>query len=156
MNRRQYLTAISVATTGALTGCLSSGNSSEPTCSDESSWSPRVQAEIVTLSPGNSTEIDVHISSLTRFQLFGHLVHDSDVVDLSFDEDMVSPTPDQALDSSPPVWRWEDCTTVDITLPVSVASDASPGEYEWGFSISEEIGEPHSNDFYYTIIINSD
>jgi hypothetical protein len=83
-------------------------------------------------------------------------VHDSDAVDLSFDEDMVFPIPDQALDSSPPVWRWEDCTTADITLPVSVASDASLGEYEWGFSISKKFGELYSNDFYYVIMVNRD
>lgn len=154
MKRRRYLEILSTTSIGMTAGCLSENSSEQSACSNDDSWSPSVTADILTLSPGDSTEIDIHIDSITRFQLFGHLVHDTDAIELGFDEDMVSPAPDQALDSSPPVWGWEDCTSVDITLPVSAASDASPGEYEWGFSISEGIGEPHSNDFYYTITVN--
>ena len=154
MKRRHYLGILSTVSTGITAGCLGGSGSEEPACSNGNSWSPNVRADILTLSPGDSDEIDIHIDSLSRFQLFGHLVHDSPAIDLSFDEEMVSPAPDHALDSSPPVWKWEECTSVDITLLVSASPDASSGDYEWGFSISEEIGNSHTNDFYYTISVN--
>jgi len=61
MKRRHYLGILSTVSTGITAGCLGGSGSEEPACSNGNSWSPNVRADILTLSPGDSDEIDIHI-----------------------------------------------------------------------------------------------
>jgi len=150
MNRRQFLAGTVPAVAGLSSGCLGS----RPSCTDEANWPPRVDVDELELTPGDSEEFDIRVDGITSFQFDPRLYQcGSADAPVSFGDVDTSPPIDSQADSCPPIWLWEDCTRVTVTVPVRVVSDAETGTYEYGFRISEDIGERNSRDYEYAIAV---
>lgn len=150
MERRQFLAGTVPTMSVVLGGCLGSG----PSCTDGDSWPPEVEVEALELAPGDSGEFDIQVDGITLFsfdRIPGHCA--SSGWPIRFGDIETTPRMDAQADSCPPIYTWDDCTRVTVTVPVFVASDAEPGTYEFGFGIAEQIGESNSLDDEFTITV---
>lgn len=150
MNRRQFLGGAVPAVAGLSSGCLGS----RPSCTDEASWPPGVDVEELALAPGESGEFEIRVGGITSFQ-FDPRLYRCGTTDapVGFGDVDTSPPVDSQADSCPPIWLWDDCDRVTVTVPVRVAPDAETGTYEYGFRIAEDIGERNSRDYEYAITV---
>ena len=106
-------------------------------CADDGAWEPTVHAEDVEVAPGRKTTFDIRVEPVSTFRFDGDLYScgRSDAP-VRFGDVSTDPPPDRQADSCPPYWLWDECLSVILTVPVEVAPDAEPGEYEYGFSVS--------------------
>lgn len=150
MDRRQFLAGTGTAAVGLTGGCLG-GN---PLCTDEDRWPPQPTVESLELAPGTTGELEISVDGITAFSFNGEPAACGDQdLPVRFGDVEFSPRPDASADSCPPLLTWNDCTDVTVTVPVNVAADAEPGEYEYGFSVSEGIEDRHSEDYRYTVSV---
>lgn len=150
MNRRQFLAGTVPTASVALGGCLGSN----PSCTDEDSWPPDVQVEELELSAGDSDVFEIQVDGITGFS-FDSRLYSCGTTDapVRFGDTDVAPGIDAQLDSCPPIWIWDDCTSVKIDVPIHIAPDAETGTYEYGFSVRETIGDRNSQDYEYAISV---
>lgn len=148
MNRRQFL-AVGSTTASLLSGCLGS----RPSCTDESDWPPSVDVEALELVPGGSGEFEIQVDGITSFQFDWGLYPCGRNIPVRFEDIDISPSIDSQADPCPPIWIWENCTRVTVSVTVHAAPDAEPGTYDYGFQIAEDIGERHSQDYEYAITV---
>ena len=134
-------------------GCLGS----RPSCTDEGNWPPDVRVEETELAPGDSGAFEIRVDGVTAFQFDPRLYQcGSTDAPVAFGDVDTEPSIDSQADSCPPIWLWDGCTRVTVTVPVRVAPDAEPGAYEYGFRIAEDIGERHSRDYERAITVAGD
>jgi hypothetical protein len=150
MNRRGFLVGTVPAVAGLSSGCLGS----RPSCTDEENWPPSVDVEELELAPGESEKFEIRADGITSFR-FDPRLYRCGATDapVRFGDVDTSPPIDSQADSCPPIWLWDDCTRVTVTVPVHVAPDAETGTYEYGFRIAEDIGERNSRDYEYAITV---
>lgn len=125
MNRRQILQGSILPLTIPMVGCLTSGDN-EADCTDP--WTPSVEADEPTLSPGDETTIQIEAKNVSGFYLTEVPPDEADL-EIDVARASVSPTPDQTADSYPPQWYWSECTNVEVVIPVRVAEEAEPREH---------------------------
>lgn len=144
MRRRQFLSATVPAALGLAGGCLANPSS----CSDEDRWPPTVRVDALDLAPGGSDDLVIRVDGITGFR-FDTRLYRCGATDAPVGFGDVETTPEIAyqVDSCPPTWVWEDCTRVTVRAPVHVAPDAPPGDYEYGFRITEAIGDRHAREY---------
>lgn len=150
MDRREFL-AVTVSTaSGVMSGCLGSTQS----CTDDDRWPPTVEVPDVVVPPGGFDVFDIQANGITGFQFDTQLYACGDTdAPVRFGDVETSPDIDAQMDVCPPIWTWEACSRVSVHVPVHVATDAPTGEYNYGFSILETIGERHAHDYEYTITV---
>lgn len=153
MKRRRFLATILPIMSGVIGGCL--GNS--PSCTDEDRWPPAINVEELEIAPDGFDVFDIQVNGITGFG-FDNRLYQCGPTDapVRFGDVETSPAIDYQVDSCPPTWVWEDCTSVTVSTPVHVAPDATPGEYEYGFQIMEDIEEQHSQEYEYTITVTEE
>ena len=153
VNRRGFLAGTVSAVAGLSSGCLGS----RPSCTDEADWPPSVRVDDPELAPGDADEFEIRVDGITSFRFDPRLYRcGSTDAPVKFGDVDTSPPIDMQADSCPPIWLWEDCTRVTVTVPVHVASDAEPGAYEYGFRIAEDIGERNSREYERAIAVVDD
>lgn len=123
MNRRQFLAGTVSTVAGLSSGCLGS----RPSCTDEEDWPPDVRVEESELAPGESEEFEILADGITSFR-FDPRLYQCGTTDapVGFGDVETEPSIDSQADSCPPIWLWDDCTRVTMTVPVHVAPDAEP------------------------------
>lgn len=121
MERRQYLLAC-----GAAVGTVTGGCLTETRQRDGLS----LEGTAPTLTPGTDVVISATAYNADYFRFWP-----PDFVPTTEIEVDVSPSPDEQLDSWPPVWIWDTPQpTVDGKLTLPVPSDQALGDYEYGVS----------------------
>lgn len=133
MHRRTIL-AGATSTLAATVGCLGRIEyrlGAEPDRGDRE-WSTSLDATEPELEPGEEGTLTVEasdVAGLTFAALPG------DAVEIAVGHAELSPPADHGEDSYPPRWYWSARTAVEITAPVTVAADASPGEYDYEVAV---------------------
>lgn len=153
MERREFLSVSAPMMAGVLSGCLGSSSS----CADEDRWPPTVAVPDLVLPPDGLDVLDIQAPGITAFQFDGQLYQcgKSDA-QVRFGDVETTPDIDAQMDSCPPIWTWEDCSSVTVHAPVHVAEDAPPGEYAFGFRIMESIGERQSQHYEGSVTVAED
>lgn len=129
MNRRCFLAASVVSASVFMSGCQAMTDD-EPAYKDD--WSPEIDGEEPTIGSGESTVLNIDASSV-----FGLYLDPPSSTGLEFNitEASVIPSPDQSLDSYPPKWYWNNCTSVSIVVPIEVDAGSESGEYTYTVSV---------------------
>lgn len=149
MHRREFLAVTATTVSGVMSGCL---ESSTPSCTNENRWTPTVEVTDVVIPPGDSKVLDIQANGITGFQFVTQLYRCGETdTPVRFGDVETTPEIDSQMDSCPPTWIWDDCSSVSVHAPVHVAADAAPGEYEYGFHVLETIGHQRVHDYEYTI-----
>lgn len=153
MERREFLAAATPPAAGLLSGCLGSSSA----CADEDRWPPTVEIPDLVLSPGGFDVLDIQAPGITGFRFDGQLYQcGSTDAPVRFGDVETSPDIDAQMDSCPPIWTWDDCSSVTVHAPVHVAEDAPPNEYAFGFRIMETIGERQSEHYEGIITVSEE
>lgn len=156
MNRRQFLTGGAASVPVLLAGCLTSSQSdSGPGNGCTGEWAPTVDADEPTLSPGEDTTLRVAVTGVHGLQLRLPIHDDEDP--LEFGDESITPAPDRTADMSPPIWNWEDCSDVTVTVPVQALPGAEPAEIGYTVHLVQSLdGSGESLDRGYSITVNGD
>ncbi|NGM68081.1 hypothetical protein G6M89_03480 [Natronolimnobius sp. AArcel1] len=121
------------------------------TDSETSNADSSIQGAEPQLTPGEEATLTLtatDVSSLT-FNLPDSIAG----INYSFNPDGISPTPDNIDYSYPPGWSWENPTSVDLEIPISVSHDATPGEYQYSLEKEQtDDDEPVTETFQITIL----
>lgn len=159
LDRRKYLlSAIPLLSVG-FAGCTgSSEDGTDPSeagtvqagCSGE--WSPSIEAEEPTLAPGDNTTLRIAITNVTGVNLWESNPGPSSV-GMKFNSASLSPGPDFGSDGYPPGYGWDECTNVEITIPVVVPSNAEPGEYSFGVKVTPHDENPPAFNRNFTVTV---
>lgn len=153
MNRRAFLAVSAPTISGVLSGCLGSS----PSCTDEDRWPPAVEIEDLEVSQGGFDVLRIQAPGITGFQFDTRLYRCGDTdAPVRFGDVETSPNIDAQMDSCPPIWTWDDCSSVSVHAPVRVAPDSPPGEYEYGFRILETIGDRNVHEYEAAITVAED
>lgn len=124
MERRGFVLSTLPVGTVALAGCSSS---------QEEEWSPTIEGNILTLSPGEESTIIVEASDVGGFSF--QPPPEGITIGTSRSERDVSPSPDSGGDSDPPQWFWSSRTTVTVEVPVTISEAVEPSEYQYGVRV---------------------
>jgi hypothetical protein len=171
MKRRSVLAAFGVGVSGvagcstAPAGQTEATKTGSPTpdtsttdhrtsCGDET-WNPSVAVDDVALAPGERATFDVHVGPIASFN-FERDLYSCGTSDppVQFGDVDIEPDPDRQADSCPPYWIWDECTTVQLGVPVEASADAEPGEYEYGFSLSDGGDDGDSSAYRETVVVS--
>lgn len=150
MERRQLLAASGLAFV-PFGSCLGTGADDErDRSSDEpDAWPPDIAATEPVLSAGERAPLTVAIEDAA-----GAIVSppsETDAIEFAFADADLAPSSASTYPGSPPVWRWDARTAVEIDLPVTAAPDtAAPREYEYRVTALDaepdfEARDEHSN-----------
>jgi hypothetical protein len=153
MNRRDLLRTVPTAGVALLSGCTQ-GTDPKHCNAETDEWPTVFDLQKPTLEPGGKSQVSIEIGGVTGFQFYGHHVFDeTENIAIRVSEASISPSPQGQADSAPPIWKWEHCQIVSIQLPVTATSTAESGEYQTGFRAFENISEPNSINYEYTITV---
>lgn len=128
MDRRHFISTISVGVVVGTAGCLGSNNPG-----GETESTPVVEGDDLELLPGENSTVDIKLEGVGSVQFSD--IPDPDIVDIDVNEAEFSTSPSGQDDSYPPYWNWSppDANT-EISVPVYVADGAESGEYEYTVS----------------------
>ena len=156
MNRRRLITG-TISTVPILAGCLSTvqdgSSGGDDGCTGD--WNPTVDADEPRLSPGEDATLRVAVTNIMGLALLIPIHDDDD--GLEFGDETIVPPPDRHADSSPPQWFWEECTDVEVEVPIRVQQDAHQARIQYTAHIVQSLdGSGESTDREYTITITND
>lgn len=122
MNRRQLVA-----------GLLAAGTATAAGCAGDEEWTPEIDGDSATLSPGEEAIVTVHATDGGGFGF--QPPPDGISIRTDAPERDVSPPPDSGADSYPPRWFWSSRTDVAVEVPIAAADTAAPGEYQYGVTV---------------------
>ncbi len=99
------------------------GTASPADCSGD--WSPGIEAEEPTLEPGEESSVAIFVASVTGLSFGGTGSHVA-IPMMEFGDASLSPEPAYGSDASPPGYGWDECTNIEITIPVSIPTTPTP------------------------------
>lgn len=125
MDRREYLTGAIPVLSAALAGCSGTSEPGETRANCADGWSPRIEAEEPTLAPGEGTTVHItatDVSGVTLRERGPSLTS----FGLEFNNASLSPGPAYGSEGYPPGDAWEECTTVEIAIPLTALQMPHP------------------------------
>ena len=122
MNRRQLVA-----------GLLSAGTATVAGCAGDEEWTPEIDGDSVTLSPGEDATVTVRATDVGGFGF--RPPPDGIRIRTAAPELDIAPPPDSGEDSYPPRWFWSSRTDVTVVVPIAAAETVDPGTYRYGVAV---------------------
>ena len=158
MSRRRFLEQTAASLAVVVTGCLATTpetGANSANCRGE--WNPTVDADEPTLSAGTETTLHIEVRQVQGMQLRLPIHADDDPLIFPVGVSTPIPSPDRQADVSPPKWYWNECTAVDVGVPVRVRMDAQPTDIEYTIHLIQSLdGTGASTDRTFTITVVDD
>jgi hypothetical protein len=130
--KRRGLLALAGGTLATSAGCL------RRLTADRANGPPSVDAPTVELAPGEETMATVTARNVESMSISVLFRTDNKRPAVTIGDEYLTPTPTSAEDSMPPTWYWSPPrATVTHETPIRVASDVSPGTYEYRVGVSK-------------------
>lgn len=127
VSRRAVLAGAS-GVLGGLSGCLGFTG----TCGTEGSWSLAVTAESVVMSPGTTRSVRIEAAPIGAIRIRAR----SDALSVDLEATRVSPHAHLGRGFVWFEWEYGRCVSAVLLTPITVASDAPPGDHRYDVRVS--------------------